>query len=88
MEITEKELEKAVKMATSEHWENGLPKVEAKLRLAINSLNQQTRGNWPRDGKGLYDLIRKKTNKGVRRILRSDNVTTEAFAFAIRDALH
>lgn len=87
MNITEMELEKAVKMAISERWENGLPTVRARLRLAVNSLHQQSRGNFPRDGKSLYFLIRKKSNGGIREILKRDDVSVEAFAFAIRDAL-
>ncbi len=87
MHITEEELEKAIKMATSPRWENGLPKVRAQLRLAVNSLLKQSRGNLPRDGQAIHQLIRKKANKGIRDILRREEVTVEAFAFAVRDAL-
>lgn len=87
MRVGKQELRQAIAMAMAEHWENGLPVIPAKLRLALNSLKNQSRGALPRDSEILIALLKKKQNRGVRRILGDDKVTLEAFAFALRDAL-
>ncbi len=87
MQISKKNLERALEMALSVHWENGLPKVRAKLRLAINSLLMQSHSKFPQDGESLHKLLRKRANARIRNILRNEEITVEAFAFAIRDAL-
>lgn len=87
MEINEKELRRALKMATSTTWEDGFPKVRAQLRLAVNSLKSQSRGELPTSWKAMNALIKRSSNRGIRQILRKEEITTEAFAFAIRDSL-
>jgi hypothetical protein len=87
MRVDKQELHRAITMARADHWENGLPVVSAKLRLAINSLKDQARGSLPQDSEVLIALLQKKQNSGVRKILRNKKVTLEAFAFALRDAL-
>jgi hypothetical protein len=87
MRVDKKELQRTIAMAMADHWENGLPVVPAKLRLAINSLKDQAHGVLPQDSVVLIALLQKKQNSGVRKILRNKKVTPEAFAFALRDAL-
>ena len=87
MKITEKNLKKVIELAFSTHWENGLPPVRAKLRLVVNSLFKQSNNVFPKDGKTLHTILKKGSNARIRQILREDEVTVEAFAFAIRDAL-
>lgn len=87
MQITEKNLNRVIELAVADHWENGLPEVRAKLRLAINSLFMQAHGKFPQDGESLHKLLKKRTNARIRDILRNEKITVEAFAFAIRDAL-
>ena len=87
MQVTKKELGKALKLAHAEHWEDGLPTVTAKLRLAVNSLLAQCNSSLQQSPEDLLTLIQKKRNVGVRQILQDNRITTEALAFAIRDAL-
>ncbi|PIR85892.1 hypothetical protein COU14_01855 [Candidatus Kaiserbacteria bacterium CG10_big_fil_rev_8_21_14_0_10_44_10] len=87
MKITENNLNAVAKLAHGPHWENGLPSVRAKLRLVVNSLIKQSSNDFPKDGKSLHTLLKKGSNTRIRKILREDEVTVEAFAFAIRDAL-
>lgn len=87
MKIVQSEFESALKMAFAEHWDNGLPDVPAKLRLVINSLMTQTKGNLPRNPSEFIRLIQKKNNKKIRRILTNKKITGVSLAFAIRDAI-
>ena len=87
MKITEKNLNTVVELAHGPHWENGLTSVRAKLRLVVNSLMKQSNNDFPTDGKSLHALLKKGPNTRIRKILSEDEVTVEAFAFAIRDAL-
>ena len=87
MKISQNELDLALKMAFAEHWDNGLPEVPAKLRLVINSLMTQANGNLPRNPSEFIQLIKKKNNRKIRRILTDEKITEASLAFAIRDAL-
>lgn len=87
MHISKQNLYKALKLASSDQWENGLPKVRAQLRLVINSLREQSRGKFPQDADSLNELITRPLNARIRAILRKEEITVEAFAFAIRDSL-
>lgn len=87
MDINQNELDRALRMAFAEHWDNGLPVVPAKLRLVINSLMNQNNGSLPRDPSELSQLIQKKNNKKIRRILTDEKITGVSLAFAIRDAI-
>lgn len=87
MQINQNELDRALKMAFAEHWDNGLPEVPAKLRLVINSLMTQTKGNLPRDPLEFSRLIQKRNNRKIRRILADKKITDVSLAFAIRDAI-
>ena len=87
MKVTKSELERALNLALGPTWQDGLPVVPAKLRLAVNSLMDQARKDLPRDPQELLTLLQKKNNRGIRKMLNCKKITAEAFAFAIRDAL-
>ncbi len=79
-------LGKILPLALAEEWDirkDGLPKIRASLRLAINSLAQQRPGFWHNAGEAAR-LIDAPRNAGVRRILAQHSDTE--IAFAIRDA--
>lgn len=73
-------------LALNDEWDirlNGLPRIRAHLRLAINSLSQQLPNFWDKPNETVKLIILPR-NVGVRRIL-SQYSDTE-IAFAIRDA--
>jgi hypothetical protein len=73
-------------LALTEEWDirrDGLPKIRANLRLAINSLVRQRPNFWD-SADGTAELILMRRNSGVRQILSKYSDTE--IAFAIRDA--
>jgi hypothetical protein len=73
-------------LALDDEWDirqNGLPKIRANLRLAINSLSQQLPNFWDKPEE-IEELIALPRNAGVRKILSQFSDTE--IAFAIRDA--
>lgn len=82
----EQRLREILPLALAEEWDirkDGLPKIRANLRLAINSLAQQQPNFWA-DVVKAQELIAAPRNAGVRKILAQYSNTE--IAFAIRDA--
>jgi hypothetical protein len=73
-------------LALTEEWDirrDGLPKIRADLRLAINSLARQRPNFWD-NATVAVELVRRRGNSGVRKIMSRYSDTE--IAFAIRDA--
>lgn len=86
MELTIEQLQEILEMARQKNWRFGIQRVEARHRIAINSLIAQDGNLFGKDADSILRLLNQENNKGIRGIfLETDK---NAIAFAIRDALN
>jgi hypothetical protein len=81
MEISEDSFREAIRLASCK-WENGIPIVRARLRLAVNQLVSQ--GARLDDADELFVLVTSGRYERFKKIIESTDM--RAFAFAVRDA--
>lgn len=85
MKLSEENLNRVISLTTATRWNNGLPEVSAALRVAVNEfvqcMDEQTLASEMALERAIQGC------KVCREVVTRDGVTTESFAFALRDAL-
>lgn len=82
--MLEEHIKEALDIVRTGHWPNGVPKIKARVRVAINSLLSQDRLLFQKEAASVIALVTAENNETIKKIFLETPV--DALALAIREA--